>query len=112
MESNERAAYKRWHAERLRRAIGGNPERRQLVGTVTGKSYRTVGNWISEKKPTLPTDEQRQAIRDVLGDYDHEGDAVERAVFSSELTEDRAFDVVGYYKRRLREQREGREGAS
>lgn len=111
METSDRDAFKAWHAGRLRAAIGGNPERRKLVETATHVSYRTVGNWISEKKPTMPTDEQRQAIRDVLGQYDHDGDAVERAIFASELTDDRAHDVVGYYKRALRLQREERGAA-
>lgn len=110
METSDRAAYKKWHAKRLREAIGGDPERRRLVSTATGKTYRAVGYWISETSPTMPSDKDRAAIREVLGHYDHDGDLVERTIFASELTDDRAYDVVGYYKKRLREQRESSPG--
>lgn len=106
METPEREAAKKRHAKLLRDAIAGDPARRSLVMDATGRGYRTVGNWISRTSPTMPSEKEKQAIRDVLGDYDAEGDAVERAVFASELTVDRAYEVVGFYQRQLRLQRE------
>ena len=69
-----------------------------------GVSDRTVRNW--EGGATRPPPDMALRLREELGDFDSEGDPVEAAVRKSELTEDRQYDVIGYYKRRLREQRE------
>lgn len=77
---------------------------REDVATVVNREVRTITNWTSGK--TMPSDAERVLMRGLLGDYDNPGDPVEVALLDSELTEDRQYDVLGYYKRRLREQRQ------
>lgn len=93
------------HARRLKGAMASQGKSRQVVADYTGHKTRTVTNWT--RGETMPDDTTRAALRRLLGAYDDPGDPVEVAVRQSELTEDRQYDVVGYYKRRLREQREG-----
>jgi transcriptional regulator with XRE-family HTH domain len=97
------------HAERLRAAMALRGFGRQVVADYVDVKVRTVTNWTTGTTMPDPTD--RQLLRQLLGDYDHQGDAVERAIFASELTEDRAHTVVGFYKTKLREQRESRPGS-
>lgn len=94
------------HAALLRQAMSELNVSRQEIADATGSSYRTVGNWISRKTPTMPGDSDRAMLRKVLGPYDQAGDAVEKAIHRSELTEDRQYEVIGFYKRKVREQRE------
>lgn len=96
------------HGRRLKGAMAAQGKSRTVVADYTGVKVRTVTNWTSGA--TMPSDTERASLRRLLGSYDDPGDPVEVAVRQSELTEDRQYDVVGYYKRRLREQRE--EGAS
>lgn len=103
------------HARLLRDAIATSRKHdRDSVADRTHKSYRTVSNWISEKKPTMPDDEDRAILREMFPGYDLDADEVERAVRGSRLTEDRQYGVIGYYKKQLREQdaeeAEGRAG--
>lgn len=102
------------HADRLREAISLNGRgTRQLIADATGRTYRTVGNWISETNPTLPTPEERAIIRRILGPYDAAGDQVERAIEESPLVRWRRRDVLTTYERHLHEQQalgEVREG--
>lgn len=72
-----------------------------MVPTTT----RTVGNWISRKKPSMPRDTDLARLRAILGDYDAPGDMVETAVRRSELIEWRQDTVIAFYKRNLHEQR-------
>lgn len=76
----------------------------QTVADAVGRSKRTVGNWTSETKPTVPTEAEREILRGLLGPYDTMGDAVEVALVGSELTEDRRHEVLAVYKRLLRQQ--------
>jgi hypothetical protein len=99
------------HAALLRRALEESTElTRQTLADATGRSYRTVGNWISAKSPTMPSGEERAMLRRLLGPYDSSGDAVERAIRRSELIEWRQDRVLSEYKRNLHEQR-GEEAA-
>lgn len=92
------------HGRRLARAIGARRLSRDTVADAAGVKPRTVTNWTSGA--TMPSERERDALHQLLGDYDAEGDPVEIAVRASVLTEDRQDTVVGFYKRHLREQRE------
>lgn len=94
------------HARLLRQAMSEVGLSRQGLADATGKGYRAVGNWISEKTTTMPSDADRALLRSVLGRYDQPGDPVEKAIQRSSLTDDRQYEVIGFYKRKLREQRE------
>lgn len=95
------------HARLLRQAMSEVGLSRQGLADATGKAYRSVGNWISETTTTMPSDQDRVLLRKILGPYDQPGDPVEKAIQRSELTDDRQYEVIGFYKRKLREQREG-----
>lgn len=69
------------------------------------RQIRNYENGTSHAGPGI-----REQFRKLLGDFAYPGDPVEQAVFASELTEDRAHMVVGYYKTKLREQRESTPG--
>jgi transcriptional regulator with XRE-family HTH domain len=97
---------KQEHGRRLKEAIGRRADvDRQVVADKAGVKTRTVTNWTSGE--TMPTPAQRDALRELLGDYDADGDAVEVALANSALTEDRRYAVLSTYKRHLREQSEG-----
>lgn len=97
------------HARRLRDAIATSRRYgRDDVAAATGKGYRTVSNWVSETKPTLPDDADRAILREMFPGYDEGGDPVEIAIKHSRLTEDRQYVVLGTYKRELRLQDEER----
>ena len=94
------------HAELLRKAIDESREwDRQSIATAFGRNYRTISNWISETKPTMPSGEERAQLRRMLGPYDSPGDGVERAIDRSDLVEWRRDAVKSFYKRNLHEQR-------
>lgn len=95
---------KREHGERLARAIRVRGLSRTTVATAANVKPRTVTNWTSGE--TMPSERERDALRNLLGPYDAEGDPVEVAVRMSGLTEDRQATVIGFYLRQLREQRE------
>lgn len=101
---------KQEHAEMLRRAIEESTHDRQAIADAVDRSYRTVGNWISPTSPTMPNAAERKVLRTILGDYDHPGDGVERAIKKSELVDWRQDAVLSVYKKNLREQREERAG--
>ena len=98
------------HAELLRRAIEESGHSRNDVADAVGRGYRTISNWTSSKNPTMPSSGERAVLRRLLGNYDHPGDEVERAVRRSSLVEWRQDAVVSFYKRNLHEQREGATG--
>ena len=94
------------HAELLRQALDESGEvTRHVLAEATGRSYRTVSNWISTTKPTMPSGSERALLRKLLGPYDTAGDPVERAVRRSALIEWRQDRVLSEYKRNLHEQR-------
>jgi len=98
------------HARLLRQAMAEQGKQRRDLATLVGRSYRTVGNWISETKPTMPSDEERATLRRLLGDY-MAADRVERAIKATELVEWRQNAVITEYQRHLHEQeREDRAG--
>lgn len=95
------------HGARLRAAMATRGMDRTLVADAAGVGVRTVTNWTTGK--TMPSATERAALRQLLGEYDAEGDPVETAVKASRLTEDRQYVVLGVYKRELREQDEAEE---
>lgn len=104
--------------QRIRRLREAKRFSQQELATVLGVSMRTVSNW--ERDKNLPMN-RLGALEQVLGASLTESQAapadeddVVTAVRRSRLTEDRQYDVIGYYKRQLREQdyeTEGRRGA-
>lgn len=96
------------HGQRLRAAMARRGLDRNAVAAVTNRKPRTVTNWTSGE--TMPSDAEREALRRLLGPYDDPGDAVEVAIRSSDLTEDRRYQLLGVYKRLAREQAEGMTG--
>lgn len=78
----------------------------QALGDVVGTSGRTIRNYEIGK--TSPDVVMLEKLHQALGNFDAEGDAVEAAIRRSELVEWRQDTVVGFYKRHLSEQREGR----
>lgn len=93
------------HGKLLGRAIRVRGLSRTTVADRANVKPRTVTNWTSGE--TMPSERERAALRALLGPYDLYADPVEVAIRSSELTEDRQDTVLGFYKRQLREQREG-----
>lgn len=77
----------------------------EALGDQIGRSGRAVRNW--ETGANTPDDAIKAELRRLLGPFDSEGDPVEVAIKQSGLTEDRQHDVIGYYLKRVREQREG-----
>lgn len=103
---------KREHGRRLKTAMAARGFNRQVIADATGVNARTVTNWTTGE--TLPQPIERAALVELLGDYAAGGDPVETAVRGSRLTEDRQYEVLGTYKRLLRQQDEEegrREGA-
>lgn len=94
------------HGRRLTAAMALKGLDRETVAEAAGVGPRTVTNWRAGK--TTPDARQLLALRELLGPYDDRpaGDPVVEALHASPLTEDRQYDVIGYYKRRLREQEE------
>lgn len=95
---NEPTTGKRLQA--ARKAAGIRTQ--QALGDMLGVSDRTVRNWESDSHP-VPR-EYHDRISKILGGFAFAGDQVEAAVRASRLTEDRQYDVLGTYKRLLREQ--------
>lgn len=96
---------KQEHADQLRKAIEeAGPGMRRTVALAVDRSYRTVGNWTSTTKPTMPSGAERVILRKILGPYDSAGDPVERALRTSKLLEWRQDAVLSFYKRNLTEQ--------
>lgn len=79
--------------------------KRQTIADAVGVKPRTITNWRSGVGG--PDPQQLKILREILGPYDlagESGDAVERALADSGLTEDRQLEVLAVYKRKLREQ--------
>lgn len=96
------------HGRRLKAAMQQQGHDREDVAAWVGVGTRTITNWTGGN--TWPDQRQRGILRQMLGPYDAEGDAVETAVRSSELVEWRQDAVLSVYKRNLYEQREGAAG--
>lgn len=96
------------HGRRLKAAMQQQGHDREDVAAWVDVGARTITNWTGGK--TWPDPRQRGILRQMLGPYDAEGDAVETAVRSSELVEWRQDAVLSVYKRNLYEQREGAAG--
>lgn len=94
------------HGRLLARAMRIKDLNRQDIADLTNMRVRTVTNWTSGG--TEPSEKEKTLLRSLVGPYDRYPDLVEFALHTSRLTEDRADTVAGYYKRQLREQREGR----
>lgn len=97
------------HGRLLARAMRIKDLKREDIAGLTNREVRTVTNWTTGG--TEPTERERTLLRTLVGPYDRYPDLVEFALHTSELTEDRADTVAGYYKRHLREQRERAAGA-
>lgn len=93
---------KQEHGALLAQAMGDHRLSRQAVADAADVDPRTVTNWTSGK--TMPSERERAVLRRLLGDYERPGDAVERALRGSELTEWRKDAVVSFYKKNLYEQ--------
>lgn len=92
------------HGRRLKGAMSLKGLGREAIADAAGVTVRTVTNWT--RGETMPSELERTKIRELVGNYDSAGDAVEAAVRASRLTEDRQYVVLGTYKRQLREQDE------
>lgn len=90
------------HGRRLKGAMSLKGLGREAIADAAGVTVRTVTNWT--RGETMPSELERSKIRELVGNYDSAGDPVEAAVRGSRLTEDRQYDVIGFYKRQLREQ--------
>lgn len=93
---------KQEHGSRLKAAMSLHRLGREAIADKAGVTARTVTNWT--RGETMPSELERSLIRELVGNYDAEGDPVEAAVRASRLTEDRQYVVLGTYKRQLREQ--------
>lgn len=93
---------KQEHGELLAKAMGERGVGRQEVADRTGVAPRTVTNWTSGA--TMPSERERAILRQMVGDYERPGDAVERAIRISGLDEWRQDAVLSFYKRNLHEQ--------
>lgn len=93
------------HAKLLRDAIATSAKYgRNDVADMTGRSYRTVSNWVSTTQPTMPEDKDKAILRRMFPGYDSSGDAVETALHRSPLIEWRRLRVLSFYKQQLSEQ--------
>lgn len=93
---------KREHGLRLKAAMARKRLNREVIADAVGRKPRTVTNWTSGG--TEPSEGEKDVLRKLLGPYDSQGDPVEVAVRSSELSEWRQDLVVSFYKRNLAEQ--------
>lgn len=78
----------------------------EALGDAVGVSGKTIRNY--ETGRTKPDAEMRGRLREILGQFDAEGDAVEVALANSELVDWRQDAVRSVYRKNLSEQREGR----
>lgn len=94
---------KQEHGKRLASAMAAKRHGRQVIADLTGRDVRTVTNWTRGK--TMPSEVELILLREFLGPYDLPGDPVEIAVRGSELDEYRQYEVIGFYKKHLQQQR-------
>lgn len=92
------------HAAKLRRAIDLSDFSREDIAVAMSRNYRTVSNWVSATRPTMPSEKERAELRRLLGPYDEAGDDVIAAINRSPLHEWRRDEVRGAYRRHLHEQ--------
>lgn len=93
------------HGRLLARAMRIADLSRHQLADLTGRQVRTVTNWTTGA--TEPSEQEKAMLRSRVGPYDLYPDLVVFALHISGLTDDRADTVAGYYKRHVREQREG-----
>lgn len=96
------------HAARLRTAMAERRLSRTTVADAVEVKVRTVTNWTTGE--TLPAEQDRIKLRNLLGPYDQTGDPVEVAIRRSGLSEWRQDILIGTYKKHLYEQGEERTG--
>lgn len=90
------------HGRRLKTAMASRGFDRTVIADAVGVRVRTVTNWTSGK--TMPPPAHHQALRRLLGPYDDDGDAVEVALATSELSGWRQDAVRSVYRKHLDEQ--------
>lgn len=91
------------HGRRLKTAMAARGFDRNVVADAVGVRVRTVTNWTSGK--TMPPPVHHQALHRLLGPYDSNGDAVEVALATSELSGWRQDAVRSVYRKHLEDQR-------
>lgn len=92
------------HGRKLKWALADRGLSRSQVAEATGVRERTVTNWTSGA--TMPNEQQRAALKRLLGPYDDPGDPVELAVRGTGLLGWRQDAVLSVYKRHVYEQSE------
>jgi transcriptional regulator with XRE-family HTH domain len=100
----DRAKEAEEHAALLRRAIGAAGLTGQELATAIGVSARTIVNWTSRVKPTMPSEKDQEQLRRLLPGYADQGDPVEIALRRAELAPFRQAEVIAVYQRALHEQ--------
>lgn len=93
------------HARLLRAAMVEKGINAKVLADTVGVSSRTVGNWISRKEPTMPSDTDKANLTKLLGDYQAgAGDPVEVSIRRSDLQPHRQSRVIAVYQEQLYEQ--------
>ena len=93
------------HARALRLAMAGRRLRNQGLADLAGVSLKTVGNWISETKPTMPSEADRMTLRRIFPNYEKGvSDPVEAALAQTDLAVHRQRAVLAEYERHVYEQ--------
>ena len=92
------------HAVMLRRAMAQAEMDNGDLATALGVSTRTVVNWISRTKPTMPNDRVIENLRRLLPGYDEAGDPVEVAINRAELAPWRQSSLIAEYRKHLHDQ--------
>lgn len=95
------------HGPLLKAAMARKGYGRAVVADYVNVNERTVTNWTTAA--TMPSARELTKLRELLGNYDAEGDPVEVALAASGLADFRRSRVLSVYQEQLHEQ--GREGA-
>lgn len=91
------------HGPLLKAAMARRSFGREVVADYVGVNKRTVTNWTTGA--TMPSEQERESLRRMLGPYDTQGDPVEVALAMSGLTDFRRSRVLAVYQEQLHEQR-------
>lgn len=87
--------------------------KQQTLGDLIGVSQKTIRNWETDRvNPENISPEHRLLLREVLGPWDDEGDAVIAAIKRTELMEWRQGALISEYQRHVAEQEAHRSGAT
>lgn len=92
------------HAAALRRAIALSGERQDTIASVIQVDKRTISNWTSRTKPTMPKEADQAKLNRLFPGYADQGDPVEVAISQAELAPFRRAELVAVYQRLLHEQ--------